>query len=231
MLTTYHICEGNCKGVGGSTPTRLLALPLIAWIILATLALSGCSSDSGTNDNDDSKPPPGSENNRVRIECPDTLVAPAADTIIDVDVFFTNDNYIAGFTLGFHYNSSDLEIVGATPGLLIAGDSLVTASYPDDNLFLVLWFVFNQADHIAPQEEGQAFSLQLSMPADIAPQDIDLDSAFVAPAGYFRFAVRDDVNDEVTPGWDDCGTADIVIRSEAVQKRDRGMNSTQPTND
>ncbi|MCK4857930.1 MAG: hypothetical protein KAT58_08185 [candidate division Zixibacteria bacterium] len=188
--------------------TRLARQITIVSFFLLTVIL-GCGKDSGAG-GDNNDPPPGSENNKVRIDCPIDIAAPAQDTTIAIDVYITNDHDIGAFTLGFHYNSDDVEITDIIPGpALPEGTSSAASYYPGDNLVLFLWYDGSAANPIPAQEDVKVFTLVMTIPATVSPQEIDLDSAFVPPAGYFRFAFQP--KGDVTPGLIDCGMADISI--------------------
>ncbi len=179
-------------------------------LMFVAVALCGCgggdSSPTGGNN-----PPPGSETNRVRLDCPVTFTSPTADTTIALDVYLTSDQSIAGFTLGFHYSSNDVEIVDVRPGPALDSDTtFFTSAHPESNLFLVLWANFTPATPLPVLDNQKAFSLIFSVPAGTPPQSIDVDSAFVGNSGRFLFAFE---NGEASPGYDDCGSADIVIEA------------------
>lgn len=174
------------------------------------VALSGCGG-GGDSPTDGNNPPPASETNRVRLGCPVTIASPATDTTIALDVYLTSDQSIAGFTLGFHYSSPDIEIIGVAPGSALDSDTtFYTSAHPESNLFLVLWVDLTPATPLPILDDEKAFSLLFSVLAGTVPQNIDVDSAFVRNSGRFVFAFDDG---EASPGYDDCGSADIVIET------------------
>jgi hypothetical protein len=196
-----------------SFESRRALTAITAAMFAIIILLCGCG-DNNSNPSDGNNPPPASATNRVRLGCPVTLTSPAVDTAIALDIYLTSDSSIAGFQLGFHYNSPDVEIAGVSRASVLGTDSAYVAAYPDSNLLLVLWFSSNPSNTLPPLDDEKAFSLLFFVPAGIAPQSVDVDSAFVAPSGRFIFAFEDG---SASPGFDDCGTADIVVE-EAPQR-------------
>jgi hypothetical protein len=148
--------------------------------------------------------------NKVRLDCPVTIATPQVDTTIRLDVYITNDVSISAFSLGFHWSSDDVGIVGLEPGPALAvGANIYGAPYPASHLFLAGWIEYDPAKVITPKNDVLLISLLMSVPAGTSPQSIDIESAFVPPAGDFIFSPVG--GGTITPTYLDCGTTDVVI--------------------
>ncbi|MEW5922583.1 MAG: M14 family zinc carboxypeptidase [Candidatus Zixiibacteriota bacterium] len=146
-------------------------------------------------------------NNNVSLGCPRTVASPAVDDTITVPVYITNDVAIAGFTLGFHYNSADIEVVSVNfSGSVAMQTPTVQIDTAANSVFLGFAEVYYP---IAAQSGGLLGNLMVKIPAGISEQTIDFDSVFIAPAGEFIFSALD--GGTIYPGYTDCGTADINI--------------------
>lgn len=182
----------------------------LATLLLAGLLLfGGCSSDENGTDNDNGGDV--SATNRVRIDCPVTIDSPGQDTTITVDFYITNDQNLGAFTLGFQYNSSQVEITDIISGTAIPpGTEAQVSPVPTLNQALVLWYDGSAQNPLTPKTDALAFSLVLSVLAGAPAQSINIDSTFVEPAGYWLFAFPE--GKDARPALDNCGSADIIIR-------------------
>ncbi|MCK4857618.1 MAG: carboxypeptidase-like regulatory domain-containing protein [candidate division Zixibacteria bacterium] len=153
---------------------------------------------------------PSSTTNQIRIECPVNVPVPIQDTTIAIDVYITSDVNIGGFSLGFHYDSEDVEIIDATPGPALPPDPLLLTTFiPADNLALIGFVDFSGVTPITPQNDTKLFSLIMRIPAGISSQWIDIDSSFVPPVSQFMLAPQG--GGTIYPSYHDCGSADIHV--------------------
>lgn len=159
-----------------------------------------------------------SSTNKVRLNCPVNIATPQSDTTIRLDVYITNDVSIGAFSLGFHWSSNDVQIVGLEAGpALSLGANIYGTPYPASHLFLAGWIEFDPTKVITPKNDVHLISLLLSVPAGTSPQSIDIESAFVPPAGDFIFSLVG--GGTVTPTYLDCGTSDVVISAAGGSSR------------
>ncbi|MFH2056129.1 MAG: hypothetical protein ABIJ61_09235, partial [bacterium] len=154
---------------------------------------------------------PVSATNRVRLDCPVTIDSPGQDTTVMVDVYITNDKDVAAFTLGFFDNSSQVAVSDIVGGPALPVGTVVQVNPNlETNKALVLWYDGTSQNPLTPKQDERAFTLVLSIPAGAPAQDINLDSVFVGPSGYWLFAF--DGGGDARPAFDNCGSADVVIR-------------------
>jgi photosystem II stability/assembly factor-like uncharacterized protein len=152
----------------------------------------------------------------VRIDCPIEVTDPSGDSIF-MQIWVRCDSLLSGLTLGFTVSSEDVEI-----GSVDLEGSILTASQRDHcaylmederMAFLLSWVDFSSSDPLDVSNEGLLCRVWVRIPAGIPDQEIDIDSAFVSPAGIFRFSIAS--GGYVRPDYIDCGTSDIVISSSS----------------
>ncbi len=149
--------------------------------------------------------------NRVIIDCP--VLHPVVDgDSLGISIYYSNDVPLGGLTLGFHYNSDDIECtsVDYSNSYWMSSHNTTMPSFaPTLNLVLVGWADFTGMAPIPPQDSGLLCVLWFQVPVGTSPQCVDIDSSFVPPAGQFIFAPQ--AGGEITPNYYDCGPGDINI--------------------
>jgi hypothetical protein len=142
----------------------------------------------------------------VQLICPVEVDVPSQTDTIEVPVYWHNDWNLGGFSLGYHYDSDLIEAVGYnTTGTDVPGGIWTAPKIlPDDNLILTGWLDFTGFAPIPPTDSGYLYSLQFEVPAGVEPHCVNIDSAFVPPAGEFLFSpVGQDVT-QLIPEYRDC---------------------------
>jgi hypothetical protein len=148
--------------------------------------------------------------NRVTLGCP--IVKPIVDgDSVGIPVYLTNDVTLGGFSLGFSYNSNDVEITsvstaGSVLPALAPGD-IITVFRPITNRVAVGWIDHSGSNPLESQTGGLGFTLWMRIPLGTPQQCIDLDSSFVAPSAAFLFAPK--VGGAISPDYSDCGMCDV----------------------
>lgn len=182
-------------------------------VLLPLLFVWSCSSDddSGTNDGNGNGNGNGNTGaGRVKIECPVSVASPQTDLTVAVKVYITIDEAVKAFSLGFRYNSNDIEITDVIAGPALPEDANVQKLLdPANNRVLTGWLEFSPDALIQPQTDAEVLSLIVTIPAGTPMQNINIDTTFIPPAGYFLLTKED--GGEIYPSYVDCGSADIVI--------------------
>ena len=149
--------------------------------------------------------------NKVVVDCPIAVPSPDGDSV-GVPIYFSNDSEVSGLSIGFHYNSDDIECtsVDYSGSYWIDSHGFQSPLYvPDQNMVLIGWVDFSGAQPIPVQDGGLMCVLWFQIPAGTSPQCVDIDSSFVPPAGDFVFALPS--GSALTPNYYDCGAGDINI--------------------
>jgi hypothetical protein len=154
----------------------------------------------------------------VRVDCPIAIQAPSQDTVIDIPVYATNVEDLAGFTLGFRYNSDMVEIDSINAWWSVIPTTIPIPGFPPllyivadtaNNVILVNWYDSSIDDPITPSQDGYWFTLKMTVKAGIGPTCIDIDSTFVPPA--YEFIFSPDAGGQITPNFVDCDSCDIMV--------------------
>ncbi len=154
----------------------------------------------------------------VRLDCPVVMPVPSQDTVIDIPVYATNVEDLAGFSLGFHYNSDMVEIDSVNAWWSVIPADIPIPGFPPilnvvadtaNNVILVGWYDSSIDDPITPSQDGFWFTLKMTVKAGTGPTCIDIDSIFVPPT--YNFIFEPDAGGEVTPNFVDYGSCDIMI--------------------
>jgi hypothetical protein len=149
--------------------------------------------------------------NKVVVDCPTAVPAPDGDSV-GIPIYFSNDVELGGLSIGFHYNSDDVECtsIDYSGSYWIDSHGFQSPLYlPDQNMVLVGWVDFSGSQAIPIQDGGLMCVLWFQIPAGTSPQCVDIDSTFVPPAGDFLFALTD--GSDLIPNYYDCGAGDINI--------------------
>ncbi len=150
--------------------------------------------------------------NTISLECPVDKPIVDGDSI-GVNVYIQNDDPLGGFSLGFSYNSNDIEIssISQGPALSFGGSiSFLTTLKPDQNKVLAGMLNFNPALPMPSYSTPTLlFTLWFQVPNGTPAQCVNIDSTFVPPAG--PFVVSPQSGGTVTPDYIDCGDADLSI--------------------
>ena len=160
--------------------------------------------------------------NQVRVACPVVKPAPlVAGDSVAIPVHITNDALLGGLSLGFHYDYDLVEItsVSFAGSVIPAGaQGFVQLKFvPADNKILVGWIDFTTVMPIPIQTDGLIFTLYMKLLPGVADHWVDLDSAFVPPAGPFIFSPK--VGGKISPAYADCGTQDIQLGTPSAGNR------------
>ncbi len=148
--------------------------------------------------------------NSVRIDCPVIKPTVVVGDSVAIPVRITNDVDLGGFSLGFHYNSSTVQITSISmAGSILAAGPLQKKFVPASGLVLIGWVDFSGSTPVTPQTDGLVFTMYMRILPGAAYQCVDIDSAFVPPAGAFIFSPV--IGNKIEPGYSDCGTGDVII--------------------
>jgi hypothetical protein len=153
--------------------------------------------------------------NEIILDCPVEVDVPTDTDTILVDVYWSNDIPIGGFSLGFHYDSDLIEAIGRDASASeVPNPAFFTPPLidPTNNLILVGWADFTGAMPIPPTTNGFMFTLQFEMAAGVEPHCVDIDSSFVPPAGDWIFSTTD--GGSIVPGFVDCDWEIIIGGAE-----------------
>ena len=150
----------------------------------------------------------------VRIGCPVVGEATRVGDSIAIPFYVWSDMALSAFSLGFSYNSNFVEITSwsMAGGVIPAGGVQQTYARPDQNQFLTGWLTFDPFLTIPSNQTSQGAlfgTLYLRILPGATATSIDIDSAFVDPAGKFILAPLG--GDKVSPFYTDCGSADVIL--------------------
>lgn len=159
--------------------------------------------------------------NSVRINCRE-IYSPDYSDSVGVPIYITTDQQMLGMSLGFHWNSDQINVtsVDTTGTCLPSSHRLqlfsVQSEYyiwptADTNqvMLLVSQLTSEPGEFIEPQTDGYLATLWFNVIPDPVDEIVDLDSAFFAPAGGFLFASA--AGGAIAPTYVDCGTDNIHI--------------------
>ncbi len=150
--------------------------------------------------------------NIIRLGCPVEKAVVDGDSV-GIGVYITNDTPLGGFSLGFGYNSNDIEITSVKQGPALAtggSSSFKVQLKPLDNRVLTGWINFDPDFPLQVNPtEVLLMTLWVRVPLGTPAQCVDFDSAFVGPAGYFVISPSD--GGVVDVDYADCGTAELSI--------------------
>jgi hypothetical protein len=149
--------------------------------------------------------------NRIMLDCPVAVPSPDGDSV-PVYVYYGNDVELGGLSIGFHYDSDDIECtsVDYSQSYWMSNHGVTSPVYrPEWNMVLVGWFDFTAVEPIPPQDSGLFCILWFQVPAGTTPQCVNIDSTFVPPAGEFIFSPA--AGGQLTPNYYDCSTGDMNI--------------------
>lgn len=146
--------------------------------------------------------------NSVDLECRIFIYEPNGDSVA-IPVYMTNDISIRGVSLGFTHNSPDVEITSVSFAGSITGDEFIRGFNvdPTNNEVSIYWA--HAFTSISPQAGGLFATMWVQVPENTPGQVVDIDSTFIGPATEFIFVPED--GGVITPAYNDCGTAEIVI--------------------
>lgn len=153
----------------------------------------------------------------VRLGCPVVANMIVPGDSLAIPFYLWNDEELAAFTLGFSYISDDVEITSwsAVGGVIPAAalPFVQKKADPTNNRFLTGWIDLSVVNPIPPTSGNTAQllgTLYLRILPGATPQAINIDSAFVPPAGEFKLAPVDERS--ISPMYIDCGSTDVILR-------------------
>jgi len=146
---------------------------------------------------------------RVEIDCPLNIQSPSTTTVIEIPIYMSSILDLKTFSLGFSYNSDDVEITAIdTVGSVLPTPNAISKKFlPDQNMVMIGYMEIGGS--VPPQTHGLIATLLMTIPAGTPPQTIDIAPAFIPPGGEFIFAPQG--GGVIIPDFVDCGTADINI--------------------
>ena len=153
----------------------------------------------------------------VRIGCPFRIAAVVPGDSIMVPIYVWNDEELGGFSLGFTYDTTELEIVKKrydTTGSAIPADS---RSYIKENTFtagryLIGWIDLDGDNPIPVNNADKAellITVNFKVKSTATPKTIVLDSVYVPPAG--PFILSSNLGIRVRPQYVHCPDGDIIL--------------------
>jgi hypothetical protein len=146
--------------------------------------------------------------NSVDLMCPIEIDSPTGDSI-PIEVHMTNDITLRTVSVGFVYNSNDVDItsVSFAGSLFELADIHFADVRPGTNEVLIgAGYLLSQ---LTPQTGGLLATLYAQVPVDALDQTIYIDSAFVGPGGEFIYSPTG--GGSVTPAYNHCESGDVII--------------------
>ena len=148
--------------------------------------------------------------NQISLGCPVEVRLGGSDSAA-LPIYLTNDTPIRAFSLGFYYNSNDIEItsVDLTNSILPDSSFFHQLLSPIQNQVLIGYADSCGAASIPVQTGGLLARLWVQVLPGASSRTVDIDSVFVAPAGEFILSAAG--GGSIVPTFSDCDTADIII--------------------
>jgi hypothetical protein len=153
--------------------------------------------------------------NQIRLGCPATMNPIVPGDSVSIPVYITNDTVLGGFSLGFKWNSPYIRISSAD----LTGSALTPSQQEEwqqliyalpTRLALFGWVGVNSSSFPKHEEEVLLFSMNAVVLEGATSACVDLDSAFVRPAGYFMFAPVVH-SGRLVPEYVDCLSSEIIL--------------------
>ncbi len=186
----------------------------------------------------------------VRIGCPIRIATfvPGVDSIM-VPIYVWNDEMLGGFTLGFKFDSTALEIVQKktydTTGTIIpyatGGGKIAETINTGPGEYLIGWYDQPDEDNIShpipvntTDKAKLLVKLKFKVKSTATPTHIMIDSAYIGLAGPFVLTTAD--GSSIHPQYVHCDSADIVLPVQEVQAQllpgryELGQNTPNPFN-
>jgi hypothetical protein len=182
----------------------------------------------------------------VRVECPFRIATVVPGDSIMVPVYVWNDELLGGFSLGFKYDGTALEIVKKTydtTGTVIpkGGGKIVETIDTGPGEYLIGWYDLPDDDDNnnpipvnATDKAKLLFTINFKVKATATPMTIVIDSAYIGLAGPFVLTTTD--GSSIHPQYVHCPDGDIVLPVQEVQvqllpeRYELGQNTPNPFN-
>jgi hypothetical protein len=163
--------------------------------------------------------PPGG--NSVTLGCPVQVPLPITDSV-PLPVYISNDKTLVALSLGFSYNSDLVHITSVdTTGTVLPSGWNIALSQPSDgeyvhaisdsNIVMIVGWTseLGRGEFLQAQLDGLLATLWIQIDPGAINHTVDIDSAFLYPAGEFIFCPIG--RGAIVPDYFDCGTADLII--------------------
>ncbi|MCX6833365.1 MAG: T9SS type A sorting domain-containing protein [candidate division Zixibacteria bacterium] len=177
----------------------------------------------------------------VRIGCPIERGTIFPGDSIKVPIYLWNDEELKGFSLGFAFDSTELEIVTKktydTTGSAIPVD---TRSYIVENVltagrYLIGWADFSAENPLSVHTTATLLiTMNFKVKSTATPMHIVLDSVYVLPGGPFLLTTP--IGTKLYPQYVHCPQGDIMLPIQEVQvqllpeRYELGQNMPNPFN-
>jgi parallel beta-helix repeat protein len=161
--------------------------------------------------------------NSVTLGCPVEVPLPVTDSV-PLPIYISNDTTLVALSLGFSYDSDLVHVTSIdTTGTVLPSGWNIALSQPSDgeyvhaisdsNILLIAGWtpeLGEKREFLQAQLDGLLATLwiQIDDPG-AAYHAVDIDSAFLYPAGEFIFCPVG--RGAILPDYYDCGTADLII--------------------
>ncbi len=163
----------------------------------------------------------------VRIGCPFIIPTIVPGDSIMVPIYVWNDELLGGFTLGFKFNSTELEVVKNRydlTGSVIPADGIengwigeaIYDTIPGQYLFGWVEMTGEEANRIPVNTTNKAkllVTLNFKVKSTATPMTIVIDSSYMPPAGPFVLSMQNSNDDafSVHPQYVHCPEGDIIL--------------------
>ncbi|MFH2056519.1 MAG: hypothetical protein ABIJ61_11210, partial [bacterium] len=156
---------------------------------------------------------PPSDENYISLSCPVEVVLPGTDPV-PIEVHIETDDPLFWVSLGFHYDSDDIEAIGLDfTGSVLVPDGTTPAQQIDTENNTV-WFFRSLGwcnEPPTPLADGLVCKILFDIPPGTPNQVVDIDSITVGDSWSFEVGTN---GGKVVPHYLDCDSADIIIVSD-----------------
>ncbi|MCX6833167.1 MAG: cohesin domain-containing protein [candidate division Zixibacteria bacterium] len=150
----------------------------------------------------------------VRIGCPFRIATVVSGDSIMVPIYVWNDEELGGFSLGFVFDSTALEIVKKTYDTTGSAISSDVRPYILEKIeagqYLIGWADFSAENPLSVHTTATLLiTINFKVKSTATPSTIVIDSAFVPPAG--RFVLSNTLGVPLKPQFVHCRQGDIIL--------------------
>jgi hypothetical protein len=146
---------------------------------------------------------------------PVEIITPTSDDSVAIPIHISSAGTLHGFSLGFSHNSPNAEFSSVSlAGSVLTDPTLFETTFDPANNRVLIGYSILPGNSIPPQDSGLLATLWMNIPAGTPPQNIDIDSFFVPPAGEFIFSPAG--GGSIVPYYVDAGAADIIVSAAFI---------------
>jgi len=126
---------------------------------------------------------------------------------VELPIYISTDAPLRAVSLGFSYDSEDIEVTAITQGIEWDRQNYTEADELNKTVFIAGCAIFFE------QTGGLLATLEIEISPSADYGSVDFDSVFIEPIGDFIFTAWD--GGSITPAFNDNGTEDLIIQEQS----------------